>query len=982
MHAGKGFLDYQRILKLWILLMPMRRLGLFLPSLAFALLNIQQASSYGFRNCIQTMGDPGYFKCMHRFLNSISSAVGDLPNNTKVVNASHNSIQSLPCGSFQRLPELRILQLSYNKIQSIEGGAFENLTALETLNLSSNCLRNVSKDAFYGLAGLTHLLLHNNQLKTIHPDTFGPLQNLRQLELQFNLLENFDEVLQGLQNLRWLENLNLCNNHLTSLKSEGWLPESLSVLLLCNNSLSEMDVNGSGFLRNVKTLDLSYNKISNASSFAVVRLRNVSTLKLMGNGIDVFQLLNVSDLWPPSLDYSGLHLSNSSQLKKICQQLRKSNFSLRMQSNGLRNLSRNVFYSCPPVELLDLSRNRLKTVGCVVQLFNKTVPLKTLIVEHNLLNKLRPCSRTKIIFQELRNISFRFNRILLVSSHAFGYAPNLDRLHLNINNIAYLDRRALAGLNKLWELRLDNNLLTDLYYLTFHNLTNLRTLNLRNNHISVLFPQVFHSLGKLRTLDLGGNNIRRLTNRSFEGLMSLSNLYLDGNRIEYINSKDFTPVQSTLKVLDLKSNKITYISMKQHGAPPFSFLSKVHDLKLQAQQPYGLKIIPPRFFHGLTSLRDLYLSENKILSISPDAFDDLSHLRYLGMADSSNGMGNLPPGIFKNLRKLTSLNLENAGIRTLTLEVFGNLSQLRFLQLGKNELQTINSSVMKNLTSLRYLDLRKCPLACTCENIWFQEWLNNDQVQVVYLYNYTCNSGQNSSYVYSFDTRVCYQDVGKYLFLVTFPVLLLHMLLPLLYQHTYWHLKYHLYILRAWVNNRWRREEGKHYKFDAFVSYNSADEKWVLEYLVPRLEGGEAPVFRLCLHHRDFHPGKYIIDNIVDSIHNSRRTICIISRKYLRSEWCSMEIQLASYRLFDELKDVLIPIFLEDIPKKELSVYHRMRKVMLKKTYISWPSDPEAQKLFWAKLRLALKGHSDEEEVTHWFDKEGKPLLESTSKMD
>ncbi|XP_015272102.1 PREDICTED: toll-like receptor 13 [Gekko japonicus] len=983
--AHQRLLDYRRILELWIPLMQMRRPGLLLPFLAFALLNTQQASSYGFRNCIQTMEDPGNFKCMHRFLDSISSAVGDLPHNTTVVNASHNSIQSLPYGSFLHLPKLQILQLSCNKIQSIEGGAFENLMALETLNLSSNRLINVSQDMFRGLACLTYLLLNNNQLKTIGPDTFGPLQNLWKLELQFNVLENFDEVLQGLQNLTRLEHLDLCNNNLASLKSIGRLPESLFTLLLCNNSLSRMDVEESRFLRNVKTLDLSYNNISNASSFDTVRLCNLSTLKLMGNGIDVFQLLNVSDLRAPSLDYSGLRLHTFSQLQRVCQKLRKYNVSLnlRMQSNSLRNLSSNVFSDCPPIQLLDLSRNRLRTVGCVGELFNKTVPkLQTLTVEHNLLNRLRSC-HNKIVLQELRDISFRFNRILLVSSRAFDYAPNLDRLHLNINNIAYLDRRALQGLHKLRELRLDNNLLTDLYYLSFDNLNNLRTLNLRNNRISVLFPLIFHSLGKLRILDLGGNNIRRFTNRSLEGLRSLSNLYLDGNRIEYIHSNDFIAVQSTLRVLDLKGNQITYISMQQHNAPPFSNLSKVYDLKLQAQQPYGLKIIPPKLFQGLTSLRNLYLSENKILSISPDAFDDLRKLRYLTLADSSNGMGNLPPGIFKNLRRLTSLNLENAGIRTLTLEVFGNLSRLHFLQLGKNEMQTINSSVLEHLTSLRCLDLRKCPLACTCDNIWFQEWLKNDRVQVVYLYNYTCNSGQNSSYIYSFDTRVCYQDVGKYLFLITFPILVLHMILPLLYQHTYWHLKYHLYILRAWVNNRWRRDEGKRYKFDAFVSYNSTDEKWVLEHLVPTLEGGEAPVFRLCLHHRDFHPGKYIIDNIVDSIHNSRHTICIISRKYLQSEWCSMEIQLASYRLFDELKDVLIPIFLEDIPKKELSVYHRMRKVMLKKTYISWPVDPEAQKLFWAKLRFALKGsHSDEEEVTHWFDKEGKPLLESPSKTE
>lgn len=958
-----------------------------LSCLAFVLLNTHEVAAYGFRNCIQSMGDPGYFKCMQRYLTAISSAMADLPSYATVVNASHNSIQFLPRGSFRHLPKLQVLELGYNQMKVIEGGAFENLTALKILNLSSNCLSNLTKDAFWGLTNLTFLFLHNNQLRTIHVDTFSPLQGLQGLQLQFNRLECFNEIVASLQGMTRLEKLNLCNNKLTSLKSELWLPASLSRLLLCNNSLYRMDVKEPEFLRNVTILDISYNKISNATSFVAVSLKNLISLRLMGNGVNVLQLLNSSDLQSHSLDYSGLRLHNDMWLTEVCQQLGKSNHSMNLylQKNSLRTLGKNVFSSCPPISLLDLSRNHLKTVGCVLPLFNATLPnqLETLIVEHNLLNTLQSCYSVKTSSNELKTISFRYNRILSVNRWAFGYARNLDTLHLNINTIAYLDKRAFKGLTKLRELRLDNNLLTDLYYFSFSDLVNLQTLNLRNNRISVLFPGTFHKLGKLHILDLGGNNIRKLTNMSFEGLRNLSNLYLDGNHIDYISTSFFQTVNSTLQVLDLQNNRICHITMKLHGLPPFLYLSKVYDLKLQAQQPHGLKIIPQRYFKGLTSLRLLYLSENKLLSISPDAFDDLGQLDYLGLADSTNGMGNLPPGIFRNLRNLKTLILENAGLRALTMKVFGNLSSLQNLELGKNELWTIKSSVMEKLVSLRYLDLRKCPLACTCDNIWFKQWLNNSQTQVVYLYNYSCNSGHPFNYIYSFDTHVCFQDVGLYLFSFSFPALLLHMLLPLLYHRTHRHLKYHFYILRAWVNNRWRRDQGEQYKFDAFVSYNSADENWVLEQLVPSLEKGDGPVFRLCLHHRDFQPGKYIIDNIVDSIHNSRHTICVISRSYLKSEWCSMEIQLAAYRLFDELKDVLIPVFLEMIPEKELGAYHRMRKVMLKKTYIAWCPEPEAQKLFWAKLRMALKGgHSVEEEHTHCFNKEGKLILETASEME
>uniref|UniRef100_A0A0E9X156 TIR domain-containing protein n=1 Tax=Anguilla anguilla TaxID=7936 RepID=A0A0E9X156_ANGAN len=63
---------------------------------------------------------------------------------------------------------------------------------------------------------------------------------------------------------------------------------------------------------------------------------------------------------------------------------------------------------------------------------------------------------------------------------------------------------------------------------------------------------------------------------------------------------------------------------------------------------------------------------------------------------------------------------------------------------------------------------------------------------------------------------------------------------------------------------------------------------------------------------------KPILDNLVDSIYSSRKTICLISRHYLESEWCSREIQVASFRLFDEKKDVLVLVFLEKIPHNQL----------------------------------------------------------------
>uniref|UniRef100_A0A8C3S8B4 TIR domain-containing protein n=1 Tax=Chelydra serpentina TaxID=8475 RepID=A0A8C3S8B4_CHESE len=955
--------------------LPLRRMGPGFPLLASLLLLTPGAAAYGFRNCIQSMENPESFRCIQRFLRDITSAVGDLPPNAMYVNVSHNSIHRLPAASFRHLPQLQQLQLVYNRLETIEDWAFENLGALDMLNLSNNRLASLSEGAFRGLGNLTSLFLSNNPLSTIHPRALQPLDHLRILDLYSCRLASFAAVARSLQGLTRLQELNLCGNRLWSLNSSCPLPLSLSTLHLCNNSLRAVDGGGPQLLGHIRSLNLSYNKISNVTSFAGAELRSLSYLLLKGNPLDVFHLLNVSSLPPRSLDYSGLHLGEEG-VSKVCQRLGSRPLKrLMLQSNNIRELRNASFSLCPPIQTLDLSWNKLRWLACV----DKWQPgaLERLVVEHNLLNRLGTCEHAASL-EALHFISFRYNRILSVKYWAFGYAPNLRILHLNINTIAYLHKHALKGLRYLTELRLDNNLLTDLYEPSFADLLRLRTLNLRNNRVSILFPYVFGHLSQLQTLDLGGNNIRHLTNMSFSGLSSLSKLYLDRNRIKEISSDIFHPVQATLEVLDLMANTLQYITKIQHKSPPFRHLHKLYDLKLQAQQPYGMKIIPARFFQGLAALRFLRLSGNKLLSISPDAFDDLAQLHYLDLADSCNGMQDLPPGIFKNLRRLQKLNLENVGLHSLTLEVFGNLSNLTSLLLAKNQLQTVNVSVANALGLLRYLDLRKCPLSCTCENLWFQNWLANRWVQVVYLYNYSCDSRQQLGYVYSFDTHVCFLDVGLYLFSVTAPALLLLMLLPLTYHRAYWRLRYHLYILRSWVNDRWRRQDGEHFQYDAFVSYNSADEEWVLGQLVPSLESSQGSV-RLCLHHRDFELGKSIVDNIVDSIYNSRKTICVISRSYLQSEWCSLEIQLASYRLFEELKDVLVMVLLEAIPDRELSAYHRMRKVMLKKTYISWPLEPAAQRLFWIKLRKALKGSYTEEEEEEKLSSSSngyKPLLD------
>ncbi|XP_028281254.1 toll-like receptor 21 [Parambassis ranga] len=930
---------------------------------AIVLCAAQLIRGYSFNNCIATYSNKRSFQCIHRTDTYMSAIVNDLPKSTINLTICLNHVWHIPNNSFVHLPNLQNLRLDHNHLRIMEPLAFHNLHYLKSLNLSFNYISELNSSLFDGLHNLTFLSLTSNKLKQLPEGIFYPLLNLDTLIIRQNVLTDYSGIAKSVSNLTNLKTLDLCFNKLTSLHSNVSLPQSLAVFYVCRNNLYTLGCEGS-FFKSVEVIDLSYNSELPTMAFQGLDLRSVKYLRLRSTSVNIVKFLSISNVPAGYVDFSGTGLQNDSLISEFCKLMRKKlNWivKLRLGNNGIRSLADIPLYYCPKIkEALDLSHNNLKSVGCLCFLSRQTY-LKRFDAEHNHLTSLQSCEKTvqNTVYWNLEELSYRYNRILSVNSNAFHHTPNIKTLKLNINTIAFLDRKALSGLKMLETLRLDNNLLTDVFSETFEDQVNLQTLNLRNNRIAVIFNETFHSLKNLTILDLGGNKITHIQPSGFNGLKSLAKLYLDGNNLRQIDTSLYRVFQDTLTALDLQSNQIRFLS--EHISSPFMNLSKLSDLKLGEQKPYGLTLVPRSFFRGLHSLKSLYLTNNNINHLAPDAFDDLTSLRFLTLDNCCVGLAQLLPGVFKNLRNLTRLIVENMGIGNFSKEIFGNLTELRLLQLNRNVMQSIPVDTLESLSKLEYLDIRNIPLSCTCENKLLQNYtLNNQHVQVVYLYNIPCPHDLKHR-LYNFDTKVCDMDIGEYLFFGTAAVIFLFTLTPLLYVKLYWKMKFGYYVFRSWFSEQWSRlrEKEENCKYDAFISYNSSDEHWVINQLVPNLEGNGSS-FKLCLHHRDFELGRDIVDNIVSAVYSSRKTICVVSRSFLQSEWCSLEIQLASYRLFDEHRDVLLLVFLEPIAERQLSSYHRMRKVMLKKTYLQWPgpgcTDPmQAQDLFWNQLRRAMR---------------------------
>ncbi|XP_045163074.2 uncharacterized protein LOC123527575 [Mercenaria mercenaria] len=153
-------------------------------------------------------------------------------------------------------------------------------------------------------------------------------------------------------------------------------------------------------------------------------------------------------------------------------------------------------------------------------------------------------------------------------------------------------------------------------------------------------------------------------------------------------------------------------------------------------------------------------------------------------------------------------------------------------------------------------------------------------------------------------------------------------------------------------------EDDDEKEWDAFVSYKShpTDENFVVRVLYPKLE--KELGFKLCLHFRDFVPGETISNNIINAVEGSRRTILILTPRYVESEFTRFEYQKAQTEMLKR-KHRIIPIMLEDISEMS-DIDKNLKGIIGSVTYLEWPGSDEStnssKKLdkFWKRLQLSL----------------------------
>ncbi|XP_062902315.1 toll-like receptor 2 [Mobula hypostoma] len=346
------------------------------------------------------------------------------------------------------------------------------------------------------------------------------------------------------------------------------------------------------------------------------------------------------------------------------------------------------------------------------------------------------------------------------------------------------------------------------------------------------------------------------------------------------------------------------------------------------------------------NLQFLNLSSCNIQSISQCLPQNVEILD-LSNNDISNFVVSLP--------SLKTLDLSNNKFKSLPAN--SNLPKMKLLKISSNKLTSLTSKALMAFIKLESLEAGKNNYICSCEFLLFMNHYKRVQL-LDEPQNYVCDSPLTHRGQLVQNTKRSFFDCH-----MTWSIIIVCLSVSLAATMTgmacY---KYHgiWYLQMTWAWLRAKRKPKKVMSndicYDAFVSYSDMDSDWVENSLVRELESVNPPL-ALCLHKRDFMPGKWIIDNIIESIEKSRKTLFVLSQHFVQSEWCKYELDYTHFRLFDENNDSAILVLLEKIPKETIPQrFCKLRKLMNTKTYLEWSQDEEEQQIFWFNLKVALKG--------------------------
>ncbi|XP_060591636.1 uncharacterized protein LOC132746478 [Ruditapes philippinarum] len=788
-----------------------------------------------------------------------------------------------------------LLDLSHNQLGDLEDYTFTNVTNLNPFNilwlfLQNSCITNIPSKTFSELSNLMYLNLSENAL--IWPDSFGfgvfrPLVNLKDLNLKGNPINSFRGMGEELSNA----------NNLDFLRVE-----------LCAGCTFDTD-----FINLFRLTKLSLSGWSKQSCNASILTKDIFV------GVPRLKHLWLSNCNIEVIEADTFTRLNSSLMLLDISKNENLHFKgMNKALHGLRNSE----------TLLELNVNQIHSpydYGIRVKK-SDIVNLKTLKV--------------------------------------------LERLYLDLNKIEVFDER--------------------IFHPVFQLPGTLSQISLAGNRLSFgKYVNVWHSANNITFLDISKQH------------------FTHGPFFDNHNEPDITAEPRTARKKRFSNSKcacqephVVCIPQKLHTViwrSSFIYAPLKYNLNVCGAESLKHLDLSLNFFtkwttpvKGLKYLKHLDISENFCDEVSPSFFKSFKTLEHLNV--SSNILGeSLDPAkcnysnkIFSELTRLTKLDLSNNKIERLPRDVFENLNNLKYLNLSSNMLVEWNVTFSSN-TSLKRLDLsgnklttlpieltnyldrlcrNKCelslilssnPFQCKCDSLPFYKWMLSTKVEITFSDTDECllKSGR-------FSLKKSLQAIADYLeneactdrswiaWAVGSAVsgilacIISVVICRIVYKNR-WKLRY-LYYSR---NRRYRHEGfGRLFENDAFISYAKSKASFIKSSMVPSLEKQRG--LRLWVADRNSIPGTSVAENIIHGIYNSRKSVLLIDKDYLKDNWCDYEMNMAHLEAIEAKRKLIILVLMEHILPENLPI--SIMNFLRNERSLEYPEDHQDLDLFWTNL--------------------------------
>ncbi|XP_012994641.2 toll-like receptor 8 [Esox lucius] len=849
----------------------------------------------------------------------------------KELDLSKNCFYWNPCGNtfsigngvFKTLTNLTVLLLAFNNLTKVPK---QLPSSIETLDLQSNKIQQIAEDDFHGLTNIKVLELQGNCPRCsnapfpcvpcfngsldIHPRAFLCLTQLETLQLAGNSLRFIKNI--WFESLTNLKQLYLSYNYLSTAITEGEFFCYLPKLEIIDFSFN-YDV-----LKYPDTLILS-NQFS--------KLLSLKTLHIAGY---VFK-----EIQPETL--SPLHnLKNLSVLNMGINFIVRSNPMLFSKFSNLR--------------LIYLAENRLYPTTEI------NYPRFVSVNNSNSVLQKSPLNVYKTFSFELNHglvkpECFDSGRVLVLSS----------------NNIFFISPKQFDGYGDIACLNLSRNGFSSALNGTeFTTLPDLKYLDLSFNKIDLAYDYAFKELKKLEVLDLSYNShyfeLSGVThNLNFlKNLPALKVLNMSNNYIFTLTTKQM--VSKSLNELQFQKNKLSTLWKERDGSYNnlFKDLSNLTYLDISFNQ---IDKIPERVYENLPhTLTILCISNNLLTNFYWDILPRFQHLNILDL--SYNSLKHVSANLSNFTNSLQILNLSHNHISQLSDGFLRDTYSLHTLDLSHNQLKIINQTTFQwgPKYYLKTLSLLGNPFQCTCDVIEFILWIekNNDITIPRLATEVNCNMPANrkGQPVILFDIEECINDkISFMIYSLYTSLIMVTMVIGMATHLFYWDVSYILYYLRAKLKGYHSLQSTtKDNLYDAFITYDTGDQlvsDWVLNHLRFQLEERGERHLPLCLEERDWPPGVPLIENLSQSIRQSRKTVFVLTEAYVRSGNFRMAVFLAHQRLLDENMDVIVLVLLE--PVLQHSYFLRLRRRLCGRSVLEWPRTAAAEPWFWQHLRNAVR---------------------------